>query len=427
MFSSKALARIGAVFAITALADLEPEFRVQLSKQNVPVVVNNRTVMHKTAYYGQVHIGYPNSQKFTVVFDTGSGHVILPSVICQDESCLMHRRYNKKLSQTAVDLNFAGKVIATPEDGDRDRVTVQYGTGDVIGAIMKEMVCVGEPAHDTHKSHHTLRGVNLEPNCGNVWMVSANEMSSNPFAHFEFDGVFGLGLSGLAIEPDFHALSAMTKNRAMNPLFGIFLSKTDHGSEISFGGVDHTRMKGEIHWAPILRPQEGYWRVKINGLYVGGEPVAECQDGQCTGIVDSGTSMLGVPHEVIGGILTLTARRLGDLSANDEAAHDCREDPEGPLIEFDLGDIKLALNPTEYMRPAPLVVTNSTTNTTQSICRAALLPVNMPTLGSKVFLLGEPILQRYYTTYDAGNVRVGFALAVPVDAAAMGPQDELVV
>jgi len=208
----------------------------------------------------------------------------------------------------------------------------------------------------------------------------------------------------------------------MSPLFGIFLSKTDHGSEISFGGVDHPRMKGDIQWAPILRPQEGYWRVKIRGVYVGGEPIAECQDGQCTGIVDSGTSMLGVPHAMIGGLLTMTARTLEEhLGVDDEAAHDCRENPEGPLIEFDLGDIKLALNPTEYMRPAPLVVRNSTTNTTQAICRAALLPVNMPTLGSKVFLLGEPILQRYYTTYDAGNVRVGFALADPVS------QEELVM
>merc|ERR1719277_1470946 len=45
-------------------------------------------------------------------------------------------------------------------------------------------------------------------------------------------------------------------------------------------------------------------------------------------------------------------------------------------------------------------------------CRPRLLPVRLPApLGPKVFILGEPVLHRYYAVYDWGNKQVGFSLA----------------
>lgn len=46
---------------------------IPLDKQYVPVVRKNKTVSYKTAYFGKVHLGFPQQQAFTVVFDTGSG------------------------------------------------------------------------------------------------------------------------------------------------------------------------------------------------------------------------------------------------------------------------------------------------------------------------------------------------------------------
>lgn len=51
-------------------------------------------------------------------------------------------------------------------------------------------------------------------------------------------------------------------------------------------------------------------------------------------------------------------------------------------------------------------------NVTHSVCRASLLPIEMPHLGPKVFVWGEPVLKKYYTTYDLEGERVGFAKAV---------------
>eukprot|EP00439_Symbiodinium_sp_Y106_P035570 s2248_g4.t1 len=46
-------------------------------------------------------------QEFEVVFDTGSGNLIIPSTACGSDACRMHRRFNSTASRTAVDVAFA--------------------------------------------------------------------------------------------------------------------------------------------------------------------------------------------------------------------------------------------------------------------------------------------------------------------------------
>merc|ERR1712176_1066583 len=45
-------------------------------------------------------------------------------------------------------------------------------------------------------------------------------------------------------------------------------------------------------------------------------------------------------------------------------------------------------------------------------CYPTLMPIDLPEpLGPKLFILGEPLLRKYYTVYDWGARRVGFGLA----------------
>jgi len=55
--------------------------------------------------------------------------------------------------------------------------------------------------------------------------------------------------------------------------------------------------------------EDGSWRVQLKRVLTGGLPVEECEDGQCSGIVDSGTSLLSVPSEFLLKILTQTVRQ----------------------------------------------------------------------------------------------------------------------
>merc|ERR1719159_45113 len=64
-------------------------------------------VVHKTAYYGQLEVGTPR-QSFTVVFDTGSGNLMVPSTYCGSNACKQHKRFNRRDSATAEDIEADG-------------------------------------------------------------------------------------------------------------------------------------------------------------------------------------------------------------------------------------------------------------------------------------------------------------------------------
>lgn len=39
----------------------------------------------------------------------------------------------------------------------------------------------------------------------------------------------------------------------------------------------------------------GYWQVGIRSIRIAGEVLEACEDGTCRGVLDTGTSHLGVP------------------------------------------------------------------------------------------------------------------------------------
>lgn len=390
-----------------------PLVTITLDKQYVPVKRQNRTLAYKTAYFGTVYTGFPKQQNFTVVFDTGSGHFFLPSSTCNSESCRQHTRYDRALSSSAVDIDHDGNPV-DPTVAERDQVEIAFGTGGVIGDFVYETVCLASTAATSDE---------LSPSCTQVRLILATELSEDPFKAFKFDGVLGLGLDGLALDPEFSFFRQMTTlNPRMEPRFAVFLSKTDDvPSEIAFGGHDDRRMIGDLHWTPVAHPDRGYWQVKISGIKIGGAAIPLCAEGDCVGILDTGTSLLGVPREAVRDLHWRLARKVPDQNAE----VDCSTFP-GPDLVFDLEGVEITLRAEDYSRARPtLVNTNATKNSTNTnisadanstsplvVCRSSLLPVDQGhTLDANTFILGEPVLRRYYTAYDWGGKRVGFALA----------------
>ncbi len=53
------------------------------------------------ADYGSIALGDPG-QDLTVCFDTGSADLWVPSVECENPSCLTHNRFDPSLSRTQV-------------------------------------------------------------------------------------------------------------------------------------------------------------------------------------------------------------------------------------------------------------------------------------------------------------------------------------
>jgi len=402
---SAALPLIGALLLLQLIglrADVLPAVHsIPLKKQYVPVEKNGKTVAYKTAYFGDVHLGAADPQTFTVVFDTGSGHVILPSTSCNSDACVKHRRYNRTASASAVDIEMDGTQLK-PDAAERDQVAIAFGTGEVLGEFIREAVCLGSPP---------VSG-SSESSCVDLRVVLASKMTEDPFAHFDFDGVLGLGLSALTLSPEFNFFGQMLAQRpGMQPRFAVFLARSEgHDSVISFGGHEDRFAGSDIQWAPVAMSELGYWQVQLKSVKVGDQELEDCSDGSCRAILDTGTSLLGVPRQAVRSMHRMLARPVPEESSED-AAVDCRRLP-GAQLEFDLGETVVSLTPEDYSRPTPFNMTLPKQDKWRLFCRSLLLPVEMAApLGPKVFIWGEPMLRRYYTIYDLENHRIGFSLA----------------
>jgi hypothetical protein len=400
-----------------------PIVTIPLDKQHVPVKHNERVVMNKTAYFGDIFFGEGHDQRFTVVFDTGSGHLMLPSVKCWSDTCRQHTQFDPALSQSPL---------------KSDRIEILYGTGEVKGDSIRERVCLGQPANVSNGTNITgvlpngAKALENAQFCVDLDMVLATEMTEQPFSAFEFDGVLGLGLRDLAVSPSYsflHQIVLAEEHYQVPHMFGVFISEEDSiPSEISFGGYDEARMLSSLQWTPVNRPELGYWQVRINNITINEAPFPYCDDGTCVAILDSGTSSLGVPKPLLHDIHFHLARSIS-LEKDDELLHkgDCRH-YDGPTLSFHLEGMTLDLEASDYSRPSPFhgrtnllsnaadfiknAATPSDDEPQSTYCRATLLPVTMEDpMPVKTFILGEPALKRYYTAYDWGEERVGFALA----------------
>eukprot|EP00747_Dinoflagellata_sp_TGD_P110806 gnl/TRDRNA2_/TRDRNA2_171068_c0_seq1.p1 gnl/TRDRNA2_/TRDRNA2_171068_c0~~gnl/TRDRNA2_/TRDRNA2_171068_c0_seq1.p1 ORF type:complete len:567 (-),score=113.03 gnl/TRDRNA2_/TRDRNA2_171068_c0_seq1:81-1781(-) len=416
---------------VSASELLEPDTKpyiIPLRRESVPVRRQGKIVSYKTSYSGFINVGFPDPQAFRVVFDTGSGHIILPSSACKSDSCLVHANYNMSKSTTATPINVDGSTVHPGELCDQ--VTIGYGTGSVTGEFVRDQVCLGSG-----------EGGSRGP-CIEAGMVSAIEMSTQPFKNFGFDGILGLGLGSLALAPEFSFFNLFAKSdHVTSPTFGVYLTEGDDGddAEIAFGGHNRNRIMGEIGWSPVVMSDMGYWQVEIVAFRVDGVTMDFCKDGSCRGVVDTGTSHLGIPGPYDAQVAAQLTQSAGNLD-------DCRY-VEGPSIEIELKGFNITLNPENYMRRLPLAEgvnvsssgvsmlnvglnlskrTSSYSSTSSDLvqadqkqemdvphwCRPRFMPVKMEApLGPHLFILGEPVLHRYYSMYNWKDESVGFALA----------------
>ncbi|CAE8605460.1 unnamed protein product [Polarella glacialis] len=362
---------------------------IGLRRESVPIYRGGKIASFKTSYSGILSLGSP-PQDFRVVFDTGSGHIVLPASECQAEACLVpgRRRYNQTASHSAVPINADGSFVHEGELGEQ--VTIGFGTGEITGEFVRDTVCFGKMQTEDEKEAEiqerarargaqaaslitgvSLAGPNYEevahssaaedasasdqvvdysPMCVEMNVIAAVDMSTQPFKTFHFDGILGLSLEGLTMNKNFSAFDMLVRSgRAPQPQFGVFLTDGENGeqSEVAFGGVDPRRVLEPPTFSSVPMSDMGYWLVRIKAVRIDGEELDMCQDGTCRGVVDTGTSHLGVPAP-----WNLEFARRLQVDAGDFL--DCRL-IQAPTIEIELFEGKvLTMHPWSYMRRLPL-------------------------------------------------------------------------
>ncbi|NXJ83445.1 PEPA protein, partial [Trogon melanurus] len=307
-------------------------------------------------YYGAITIGTPG-QQFTVLFDTGSSNLWVPSIYCSSQSCSNHDRFNPSESSTFVSTN--------------DSVSIAYGTGSMTGILGYDTVDVA--------------GISIT----NQIFGLAETEPGDFFYYCPFDGILGLAfpsISSSGATPVFDNM--MSEDLVSQDLFSVYLSGDEQsGSFVLFGGIDSSYTTNGITWIPLSA--ETYWQISMERyVSINGEAVA-CAEG-CQAIVDTGTSLLVVPSSVLNNLLaTLGADSDGQISCSSVSL---------------LPDLVYTINGNAYAVPPSSYVIESS-----GYCTLGLEGMDVPTESGELWILGDVFIRQYYVIFDRGNNRVGLS------------------
>ncbi|XP_059509205.1 pepsin A-like [Stegostoma tigrinum] len=318
------------------------------------------------SYFGTISIGTP-PQSFTVIFDTGSANLWVPSGYCSSPACNDHRKFNPQASSTFQLSN--------------RYVSIQYGTGSMTGVLGYDTVRVSS-IDITHQE----------------FGLSTREPGS--FLYYaRFDGILGLAYPNIAASDATTVFNnMMSQHLVEQPLFAFYLTRPDgeSGSEVVFGGIDPNHYRGEINWVPLTR--EGYWQILVDSVKINGQVVA-CQGG-CQAIVDTGTSLIIGPQSPIQTIQTQIGAYFEYYSTH---GVDCRKLPRMPYVTFTINGIDYPLSPSAY-------VLQRNVNGAES-CMSGFSSMALSN-EEQLWILGDVFIGVYYSIFDRGNNQMGFAQAV---------------
>jgi len=179
-------------------------------------------------------------------------------------------------------------------------------------------------------------------------------------------------------------------------MFSFYLAKDSGavvGGELTLGGYDQQYFKGDLKWIPLTH--QNYWQIKMDAVLHNGTQY--CGADGCKAIVDSGTSMITAPKELANAINS----KLGCMISGSQCVWlHCPDFDTLPDLTFVLNKQKYTLTPREY------IVDMS------GVCMSGLLGMDIPEPTGPLWILGDKFMEKYYTVFDYGNRRVGFAEAV---------------
>ncbi|CAI2180932.1 5097_t:CDS:2 [Funneliformis geosporum] len=312
-------------------------------------------------YFGEISLGTP-PQKFSVIFDTGSSNLWVPSTHCTSIACFLHRRYDSGKSETF-------KTNGT-------EFAIQYGTGSLEGIISNDNLEVGDITIENQDFGESVK----EPGF--------------TFAFGRFDGIFGLGYDRISVKgvvPPFYHM--VNRGLVDEPMFSFWINDADNneeeGGEIIFGGIDQTHYTGEIHWASVKR--KAYWEVELEKIVFDGEEVEMTDTGAA---IDTGTSLLAVPTIVAD----LINKQIGaKKNYAGQYIIDCDKVPSLPDFSMQFNGKLFTLTGSDYILKA------------QNQCISGFYGLDIPEPIGPIWIIGDAFLRKFYTIYDLGKDRVGFA------------------
>ncbi|KAF9573067.1 Vacuolar protease A [Mortierella alpina] len=335
-------------------------------------------------YYGEIHLGTP-PQPFLVSFDTGSSNLWVFSDVCDSVVCTMHRTYHSRHSSTY--------------QSNGTLYTIHYKQGPVDCFMSNDIL--------------EIDGAVIE----NQDFGEAIHVPLHDWLPIHFDGVFGLAYDSLSVQgavPPFYNL--LHQSLIDEPIFSFYLAPPTHpnsdddnagGGEMTLGGFDPNRFTGELQWHPVQRQQ--YWQIELTQIQLGNDLILT--DPETTtktaaaAVIDTGTSLIGMGSELaqkfndkIGA--KKSSSPLLEHHHGDYYTLDCSTLPDLPDLTLVFGKHHYSLKSSEYVLQ------------TETTCLSGVSAVALEdSEGDRLIIVGDVFLRKYYSVYDLGQNRVGFALA----------------
>lgn len=309
-------------------------------------------------YYGEVSIGTP-AQTFKVIFDTGSSNLWVPSHSCWSIPCWTHTTYTSSSSSSYV------------SNGTAFNIT--YGSGAVTGITSQDSV--------------TLAGITAK----NVLFGEVTSESGISFVAAQFDGILGMGwpvLSVNGMKPVFFEL--VDQGLVNDKSYSFYLSRGGAtGSSLVIGGVNKDYATTDFKYYSLL--SDSYWLIPLEDIVINGTSYKP-SNTTLKGIVDTGTSVIVGPTELITPITSLFPSTI-----------DCNNLNSYPDLTFTIGGDKYTLTPEFYILKLTVLG--------QTQCTLGIQGMEFPPHLAGSIILGDSFIKSYYTHFDIGNNRVGFAKA----------------
>jgi saccharopepsin len=305
-------------------------------------------------YFGKISLGTP-PQEFTVIFDTGSSNLWVPSSKCK---ICTGKKYFSENSSTYLPI--------------KDEFLLTYGSGSVKGFWSMDRLQIGDFAVENQEF-------------GEVTDIPEGTIINNA----NFDGILGLGwpaISENVVPPLFNAQKGIISEH----VFAFYLPNDPNlPGVLSVGGVDHSKYVGNIYWIKLI--SKTYWMVEMQAVYLGKEKVSLSSNA----ILDTGTSLITGP----AGDVDRLAKYLGAYpNAEGDYFVDCAKTQHLPPIIFSLAGTSFPVHPKTYILKD------------QGYCLLAFQGLDIPIQnGGPFWILGDVFLRNYYSIFDFGNAQVGLA------------------
>nr|AHZ33698.2 pepsin [Chelon labrosus] len=309
------------------------------------------------SYFGVITIGTP-PQSFSVIFDSGSSNLWVPSVSCSSAACKNHNKFNPERSSSFK--------------RNGQSLSIQYGTGSKTGYLGSDTVWWG--------------GITV---ANQVFGLSETEATF--ITYMQADGILGLAFQSIAADyvvPVFY--NKIKQGLVSQPMFSVYLSgNSEESSEVFFGGVDSSHYTGEIKWIPLS--SDTYWQISMDSVTINGQTVA-CSGG-CQAIIDTGTSMIVGPTTDINNInswVGASTDQYGDAIVN------CQNIQSMPEVSF-------TLNGHAFTVPAPAYVSQNSGSCITGFGQGGT---------SQLWILGDVFIREYYAIFNLKDQYIGLAKSV---------------